>query len=225
MAGVCLAIMSSGTVTVETAQAVTQAQTEKVVDWIFYKRHGPYLDDGRNDLVHDFSAPIFKDCDRLLMVDSDIEFTPDDIRQLVEDDLPIVAGVYHSSYEGVILPVVYSWVAIPGKSARTLGPITRWPDCDLDEDYDEPIIIAPGVGAGFLMIKREVFDVLGEIHGPPCPWFAEEIRDGIHMGEDLCFCLRAADAGFPTHVDRRVQVAHHKQARLGGRPLPVPTPA
>jgi len=179
------------------------------------------MDMARNELVEVFYTEPFTECDRLLMVDSDIEFTPDDVRRLEADDLPVVSGVYHSNYGGQVLPVVYDWVDLDG--VRSMKAVQRWPDCEFDEEPDNPICTAPGVGAGFLMVKREVFDALGERHELPCRWFAEEIRNGVLFGEDLTFGLRVAEAGFPVHVDRRVQVAHHKSVRLGGREVAVPS--
>lgn len=220
---ICLAVIAPGSVHLRCAESITGAVVSKVVDWVYYHQVGPYLDDGRNECVMAFMER-FTDCDRLLMVDSDIEFLPEDVVRLAEDDLPIISGVYHSVYDGVMLPVVYDW-GLASNGKRHMGPVKRWPDVALDEEWEEPICIVAGAGAGFLMVKREVFETLGEIHGPPQPWFAEDIRDGCHMGEDLCFNLRAADAGFVTHVDRRVQVAHHKGIRLGGTAAPAAVPA
>lgn len=215
-----LGCISAGTVTIQTAQSIERTTVSQGAKYVYYHHSGPYLDTGRNMIIRVFNRPEFRDADKLLMVDSDIEFLADDIRRLDEDDLPIVSGVYHTAYDQNVLPVVYEWADVNG--IRTMGPIGAWSDCEIGEEatVDDPIVVAAGVGAGFLMVKREVLDVMEATYGDPLPWFAEEVYDGVHFGEDLTFCIRALKCGFETSVDRRVQVAHHKGIRLGG-PQPV----
>jgi hypothetical protein len=198
----------------ECAESVTAVVTTRSALWAFYHKSGPYMDMARNELVRRFYQPQFDECDRLLMIDSDIEFRPEDVRRLEADDLPIVSGVYHNVFDGVMRPIAYEW-----SDDRTgMIPVVTWPDgvSTNNDSYADPITTTDGVGAGFLMIRRDVLDTMRDHYGEPCPWFAEEIIEGVHWGEDLCFCLRAAELGFKTHVDRRVQVAHHKGVRLGG---------
>ena len=208
MGGVCIGLMTAGNVRKETVESLLACATTKTVKWMFLTTSGPYLDDGRNNMVLAFNDAHLDLCDRLLMVDSDVEFTPDHVRQLEEDDLPVVAGVYHSPYAGGIKPVVYRWVDCP--TGRTMVPIDEWPA------GDDPLVEVEGVGAGFLMVKREVFAEMWDHFEKPLPWFAEEVVDGTHLGEDLCFNVRCAELGIKTFVDKRVQVAHHKSIRLCG---------
>lgn len=217
MSGVVLCLMSDGNVKLRCTESIAWAIAERVVDAAFFYEAGHYLDDGRNACVRRFLKR-FPDLDRLLMVDSDIEFTPADVELLAVDNLPIVSGVYHSAFDGELRPVAYAW----DEEQEQLVPARAWPDGPLQESFHEhPLVEMGASGAGFLMVKREVFQALGEIHGEPCPYFAEEIRGGRHYGEDMCFCLRAAEAGYKTVLDRRVQVAHHKGVRLGGGPMLV----
>lgn len=221
---VFIGIITPGTVQLECVESLISVIVTKQVKWAKFHRSPPYLDDARNELLLTFHEAIYQDCDRILMVDSDIEFTPEDIHQLVVDDLPIVSGVYWSDYgpHGGLLPVVYDWTE-RDDGKRSMVPIREWADGPLTQvEFDEPVIQTPGVGAGFLMIKREVLDAMRAVYPDPQPWFAEDVINGVHFGEDLCFCIRAAECGFPVHVDRRVQLAHHKHARIAGLKVTQP---
>jgi hypothetical protein len=107
---------------------------------------------------------------------------------------------------------------------KGLTPIVSWPDGwpmwpREGPDSLDPLTKVTAVGGGFLMIHRSVLTSLREIHGEPLPYFDEPILDGIHLGEDIGFCIRCADAGFDVWVHRGVQVGHYKHMRLGGRTL------
>src|ERR1700722_14006110 len=222
-----IGVITSGNISLATTRSLLDVYGSQVARAVHLHQSGPYLDDARNELVrwfHRTAGPL--GCDRLLMVCSDIEFTLDDVLTLVDANLPIVSGVYYSHLgpHGEPSPVVYQWEDSPDSpSGRHLAPISSWGDewpIDPSEPMPDdlnPFTVVAGVGAGFFMVRCDVLDRLEVLHGDPCPWFYEEIRDSGHLGEDLAFCLRAEDAGFHTLVDRRVQVAHHKGIRLGGQ--------
>lgn len=213
-------IITAGSVRAECAESLIYLTISGIPRWVYIHRAGPYLDDARNAVVRQFKEEAQR-CDRLLMVDSDIEFKPADVQQLIDDDLPVVSGVYHNLFTskkgatGGITPVVFTWDE--DDERRSLIPIREWPDGALHEDFSErPIVQVEGVGAGFLMIRRDVLDVLEAAYGDPSPWFGEMIRDGVHFGEDLDFCVRCAEREIPIAVDRRVQVRHYKTVGYGG---------
>jgi hypothetical protein len=62
---------------------------------------GPVLHRARNQLAEMFLNGQGGDCDRLLMVDSDIVFTLDDVDAILAHDEPVVSGVYQGP-EGVV---------------------------------------------------------------------------------------------------------------------------
>lgn len=206
---VAIGVMTAGDIRMECAESLVAAMATKVAKIIFFVGSGPYLDDGRNKVARLFTDPVFAEqgCDRLLMVDSDIEFKPDDVSRLAELDLPVVSGVYHNSYHELgVKPVVYDWM-VNELGMKTLAVIDKWPN-------RKRLQSVTAIGAGFLMIRRDVLDVLYGIHGEPQPFFAEDIRDGIHFGEDLTFCLRCHEAGIDVIADTKTQLAHHKSARI-----------
>jgi hypothetical protein len=210
--------ITAGNVRAECCESIIALVATRTVSWVVFHRSGPYLDDARNELIRHFNREEFADCTHLLMVDSDIEFTPDDVRTLYEADLPVVTGIYHSQFPAGVLPIVYDW-DVTEAGQKILLPITAWADAwpMWPERYDgplDPVVDIQGCGGGFLMIRRDVLDALAEIHSEPLPWFAEEVYDTIHFGEDLTFCLRVRELGVNVAAHRGVQVAHHKMARI-----------
>lgn len=211
MAGVMIGIITAGNIHMRCAQSLLTVVSTGTAAAISIQHNGPYLDIGRNKMVDTFrNDEKYAHCDRLLFVDSDIGFDPALIKVLVEDDLPIVSGVYHSIFpDGHIHPVIYEWTQAEGQP-RTMTPINGWGDNAAD------LVTVDGVGAGFLMITRDVIEKFTESFEAPQCWFGLDIHDRIELGEDLTFCVRAAGLGIPTVVDRRVQVAHHKDIVLYG---------
>lgn len=64
------------------------------------------------------------------------------------------------------------------------------------------------VGAGCLLIRREVFEKLD------APWFRCGQLAPELLTEDTDFCLRAAEHGFPVYLDPMVLVGHETRVAL-----------
>jgi len=177
---------------------------------IMIHQNGPYLDMGRNTVVDAFRTEEYAHHSHLLFVDSDIGFDPAYIQRLVDDDLPIVSGVYHSLFATGIHPVVYEWT-VNDDGYRVMSPRQKW-----NRPEGDNLVPVEAVGTGFLMIQRNVFEMFLQHYSPPTAWFVNEIVDGVELGEDLGFCYRATELGIPIVVDRRVQVSHSKAIVLQG---------
>jgi len=170
---------------------------------------GPNVAQPRNHLVEAFLAT---DCEHLLMVDTDIEFTPEDVDALLARDLPIVGARYVSKYEDEPEPVAVGSAALPG------GGYGRATEEHLGASSG--LVKVGGLGMGFTLMKREVLEALGS--GLLWP-FAEVVVPGKLLGvtgdeadaphllsEDICFCFRAAEAGYESWLDLDTRVGHHK---------------
>lgn len=168
---------------------------------------GPLLVQQRNRLVESFLEEA--DLDWLWMLDNDITFPPDALAELlrVADPVerPIVGGLY-CSWDPVTrraLPVAYL-EADDGLWA----PIMRWPAGS--------VVRVGAVGTGALLVHRRVFEVMAEAgYGPEFPWFAFGLN-GVFggAGEDLEFCRRAGECGFPVHVHTGVPLGHLKEIEV-----------
>lgn len=136
--------------------------------------------------------------DKLLWIDSDIAFTPDDAMKLITSDKEIISGAYLLASGEV--------TAYP----RLLGPGFTF---DQVKEMTE-IVEIDACGFGFLAVKPGVFESLSR------PWFQSTLattHDGFTfpiMGEDISWCKRVKDAGFQIWFDPTVRVTHHKMMKL-----------
>ena len=161
----------------------------------------------RNRLAAQFLA---SDCTHLLFLDTDLIFSPDHIARLVSHDEPIVAGLYPKKQTDL------AWV------------------CNLDEGSetdDRGLHPARYAGTGCLLIAREVFEKIRELHPEieydpdegdtgEVKWdfFATGVRlfEGSagtparrrYLSEDWMFCQRALDLGSDIWMDTGVILRH-----------------
>jgi hypothetical protein len=204
---VAIGIVTDGFIHHETVNSLIRVTARKAVGHIIINKTGPHMDAGRNEVIRTFYTDPFLEYDRLLFIDSDIEFTPEDVEKLDQDDMPVVSGVYKIPFtDGGPAPVIYEW-ATADDGRRYMRQDKTLPD-------EGRFLKVDGVGAGFLMIRRDALDKIGFHYGNPLPWFAEDVIGGVHFGEDLCFCARCEEMEIPVLVDRDVQVAHYKMMRL-----------
>lgn len=142
--------------------------------------------------------------DRILWIDSDIEWEPEDIIQLFSNDVDVVSGCYMLANEEV---TVYPKVLRGGMTKAEIMAKKK------------PFTVR-GVGFGFLAVKQGVFEKIKR------PWFSqvsvfienEETGQSEEkfplMGEDLSWCEKVHRMGIDIWVDPLVRVNHHKQVKI-----------
>lgn len=139
--------------------------------------------------------------DKILWIDSDIAFTPEDVIKAYESPYDVVTGAYLlASGEATVYQELFG-------RPYNFEEIKQMP---------EPIKVF-GAGMGFMAVKFGVFESLSR------PWFqspmATQTIDGKDfsfplMGEDLSFCYRANQAGFEVWLDPSIKLTHHKTMKL-----------
>lgn len=137
--------------------------------------------------------------DKIIWIDSDIEWEPTDFFNLYMSNKDIISGCYLMEDRHI--------------------PIYNQPRGGMMPEQmllerKEPFKVA-GCGFGFICIKKGVFEKL------PRPWFGPESvpdnngKDVFYLvGEDLSWCTKAIKHGFDIWVDPNVRVTHQKTFKL-----------
>lgn len=171
---------------------------------------GLYIEDNRGWIAKRFLEE--HDAPWLLMLDSDIQFGTDLIDQMLAAARSR-AGVRVLSGNiplDVFANVAYLATPQPG----VFAPLRMLPP--------EKVFEVDAAATAIMLIHRDVLQAIREREGE-C-WFIRhkvevEQRDGypyrqfLNLGEDISFCLRARDAGFPPFVVQDLTgVVHHNLA-------------
>lgn len=160
---------------------------------------GVILFDNRNKITRQFLDSGRK---WLLMTDTDIVFTPEDVDALYDaagrHGPGVYSGVVVSLGHGGIKPIYGDW----STEAQTckFRPIPHSRGMP-----DEPMAMVP---TAFLLVHRDVFEGLGD-RG----WFDHlKSTDGSERiyGEDVSFCLRVLEAGYPIYLVPKARPGHVK---------------
>jgi hypothetical protein len=139
--------------------------------------------------------------DKMIWIDSDISWSPEDFMKLYNSRFDIVSGLYFNE-EGV--------------------PLFTFKEDDIYFDhkklkYKEYPFEVFGVGFGFVAMKSGVFESI------PRPWFETEFQritndEGKEMfipwGEDYSWCIKAQNQGYKVYLDPSIRVGHHKKIRI-----------
>jgi len=69
-------------------------------------------------------------------------------------------------------------------------------------------------GSACIVIHRDLLAVMAERYGPT--WYSRMANPttGQLLSEDLSFCARAVQCGYPVYVDTRVKTSHLKRLWL-----------
>ena len=144
--------------------------------------------------------------DRIMWIDSDIDFRPEDFYTLLETDLPIVSGMYKMQNE----QTGNSEYAV--KLLGREGYLTdQYIQKEAMQNTIQPVDFA---GMGWMLIKR------GVIESMEYPWFrsvtVREQREDMPyittelQSEDVYFCRRANALGHQCFVHTGCKVGHEK---------------
>lgn len=137
------------------------------------------------------------DCERLMFIDSDIEFEPEDVVKLWDLDADVAVGAYALKAEGA------------GCAVHTGGKVVS-----LDELGNKPVEV-DYAGTGFMMIKRSTFEairstlpVIRTVNGEMPRWWSFDVVDGVELPEDYGFCKRVRESGMSVVCDPTIRLKH-----------------
>jgi hypothetical protein len=177
-------------------------------------RSSANLATGRNMIVKHFLE--HSDAGWLLMLDTDMVFQPNVLELLLAgadpERAPIVGGLCFGFDEaGDVQPTLFGLEpdpAAPDDPARLL--VTRYHDWTPESMY--PVM---GTGAACLLMHRSaLLKIQADGYNRAYPWFQELEHNGQAVGEDLGFCFRAVQSGYPIYVNTAVHVGHMKERVL-----------
>lgn len=157
----------------------------------------PYPDGAMNIATSDFLST---QCDRMLVIDTDIIFKPSDVKMLLSHDVPFVAGVYPKKKPGLELVCE----PLNGENPFAKNPFA---------EGVEPLIEVKRVARGFMSVHRSVFEKLNRLTlsyvdpaGKTQKLFWKCLSGG--HSEDYRFCDQMRSVGIKVLVDQRVCVQH-----------------
>lgn len=141
--------------------------------------------------------------DKILWIDSDIAFKPEDVLKLYKSDKDIISGCYLlASGEVVAYPKML-------ERAFTIDEVKNM----------SGLVEVDATGFGFICVKSGIFEQMSR------PWFQQVMIEKIDattnqlfrfpiLGEDLSWCQRAKDLGYKIWLDTDVKLIHHKTMKL-----------
>jgi hypothetical protein len=195
------------TVYVKSLLGLTDRLNREGMTWAWASEYSSHVADAREMTLNGDNQNDIKEqrpfkgnltYDKILWIDSDIAFNPDDAIKLIKSDKEIISGAYLLASGEV---TAYK---------KMLGAGYTY---DEVKAMDEPIQIE-GCGFGFLAVKSGVFESLTR------PWFQAAMAttdDGFTfpiMGEDMSWCQRVRSEGYEIWFDPTVRVTHHKMMKL-----------
>jgi hypothetical protein len=172
---------------------------------------GLYIEDNRNNIVRYL---LQTDADWLLMLDTDIEFKPQQVYELFDrakaNDWPIASGIYFSHILDGRCRAVWFDQILENGAARGIRGFT------IGEVYK-----LAAVGMGFCLVRRDVFETIAKVPeyaADTWTWFSRDLYGPqplpAHYGEDVGFCVRARKCDFQIYGDTTVAVDHWKKVRV-----------
>jgi len=200
-----------GVVPIDWAVAFARTQTILAMhgcqSWLQCRSNSGLIHAVRNELVH--CALEDATTTHILFIDDDVIWDPNDVLKLLaytqKPDVKFVCGMYPT---------------------RTDEPNFMM---SLDRDRDGILIQNPngllratGVPAGFMLVKREVFEdrlviaqcpgtvpSRGDMAGKLLVGYFDYMHEGLtSIGEDIAFCRRVVRSGISIWIDPLIELAH-----------------
>ncbi len=147
------------------------------------------IEEIRNNLVEQALDEV---CTKFITLDTDQVYPSDTIIKLLSHDKPIVAGQVHRRYP-------------PFDPIMLRGELHKYLSIPFEEMYTGELVEIDATGVACMCINMEVFlDI-------KYPWFESLPSTEEHkkpVGEDINFCRKARQAGYPISVDTSIEIGH-----------------
>lgn len=152
------------------------------------------------------------DYDYICWIDSDMVFTWEQLKLLIDDDKDVVSGIYLMANKTQFTTVL-NWDIDFFKQNGTFKFLNTE---DIKSMIDQPIRKCAYTGLGFTLMKKGVIE---QVSYPPfLPKIHEYNVNGIDMidfaSEDVSLFRKLEEIGINCYVDLRVRVGHEKMTIL-----------
>jgi len=185
------------------AKTIKALEDEKI-SWKFINYESSYIRHARERVINNREGSVFDSplpfsgeltYKKIMWIDSDIQWEPEDILSLYNSDREIITGAY---------------MMVGGQIAISYDDMTYPFPHEVVTSRQSKI---SGCGFGFVCVKSGVFEVM------PRPWFDTTVIDeergvGSYVGEDTSWCIKARKCGFDIWFDPDVRVIHNKTMSL-----------
>jgi len=193
---------------------LAQARSARLGPFVRVKGSG-LLSKQRNRVVKQFLDGTKSDW--LLLIDSDEQLSLEAFDKLLETahdkERPVVAGLVFAGFGIEGAPYPKPVPAIFQDAPEGFLPLYKY---DKDSVFE-----IDAAGTGCLLIHRSVLEKMRETadknQGTDWCWFWDGPVDGNWIGEDLLFCRRIKELGFPIYVITGAILPHQKSYWLDER--------
>lgn len=152
------------------------------------------------------------DYDYICWIDSDMVFTWENLKQLIDDDKDVISGIYLMQNQTEFTTVL-SWDINFFKNNGKFEFLTK---NGLPKLLNKPIRKCSYTGLGFTLMKRGVMEKVS--YPPFMPYIQEyESKNGPMVefaSEDVSLFRKLEEIGIECYVDLRVKVGHEKKLIL-----------
>lgn len=155
-----------------------------------------YIDQNRDRIA----ARALKDkADYVLMIDSDMVYSPDLVDRLIKHNKDVVGVVYKNPSWNEKLGRVDKLKPMLFDYNSKKQQFYAWEECK-----QKKLFRVDAVGTGIMLIKTDVFKKF------PRPWFPFIEHRQLILGEDLGFCLNCMAHNIEVWVDPTMRIGHEK---------------
>lgn len=172
--------------------------------WTWRKVKGTYIDLNRNAILNQLKSKrvnqILPDkCDGYFWVDADIEFTYQDVANILSTDLPVVGG----AYEDRRLKNCYTAGMTDEKTLCMVEPVSK---------KETGLVQVNWLGMGFTYVQKWVYEVV--MYPWYEPYYHEYVdHDGVtcktSIKDDRSFCIKCHNAKINVWLDCDTVLKHH----------------
>ena len=154
-------------------QLLTTCQANRVEAHFSFMFNESLITRARNSLTQTF---LKTDCTHLMFIDSDIRFRADDVIQMIYADKEVLCGIYPKKEINwyMVKQAMDRGVPFDQLKNHTGSFVVNLVDYagEVTVPINQPVEIFNG-GTGFMLIKREVFDKMGEV----VPAYSNDVVD------------------------------------------------